>query len=200
MTNFLLDHNIAYFLLVLGSVLTLLAIITPGTGLLEVGAFFCLALAGYAIYSIGFNLWAMIILILSVIPFIIALRKPRQLWLLGLSILGIIIGSIYIFPSQGLRPAVNPFIALVVSLLAGGCVWYMAYKTMQAQALQPSHDLGSLIGMIGEAKTQIHDDGSVQVAGELWTARSDQVIKEGSQVRVVNREGFILVVEADNSK
>jgi len=200
MINFLMDYNVAYFFLVFGSVLTLLAIITPGTGLLEVGAFFCLALAGYAIFTIGVNLWALIIMILSVIPFIFALRKPRHLWLLGLSIFGIIVGSVYIFPSEGLTPAVNPIIALIVSIIAGGSIWFMAFKTMQALARNPSHDLGSLIGMVGEAKTQIHDDGSVQVAGELWTARSDKIIKAGSQVHVIDREGFILVVETNNSE
>ena len=33
---------------------------TPGTGLLEVGAFFALALAGYAVYNLNINFWAII--------------------------------------------------------------------------------------------------------------------------------------------
>jgi membrane-bound ClpP family serine protease len=38
----------------------------------------------------------------------------------------------------------------------------------------------------------------VYVAGEMWSARSDQSIPAGSSIRVVRREGFILVVEKEN--
>jgi membrane-bound ClpP family serine protease len=48
---------------------------------------------------------------------------------------------------------------------------------------------------VGEAKTRIQNDGTVQVAGELWSARSDTPIAAGNMIRVVKREGFILVVE-----
>ena len=48
---------------------------------------------------------------------------------------------------------------------------------------------------MGEAKTSIADEGSVQVAGELWSAKSEQAIPEGTHVRVTGREGFSLVVE-----
>jgi membrane-bound serine protease (ClpP class) len=59
----------------------------------------------------------------------------------------------------------------------------------------PVHDLEGLIGATGVAKSTISEEGSVQVAGELWSAKSDEVIPEGSQVRVVGREGFDLKVE-----
>ena len=198
--NLLFDPNVAYFLLVVGFLFTLLAIVTPGSGILEVGALFCLALAGYGIFNIGFNLWALILLALSVIPFIAALRSRRYQLYLVLSIIGAVIGSIYLIPSKGLIPAVDPFIALIVSLLAGGFIWFSVYKAIQAHAMRPTHDLDALIGQIGEAKTTIHDEGSVQVAGELWTARSKKQIKTGRQVRVVAREGLILIVEADRSQ
>jgi membrane-bound ClpP family serine protease len=35
----------------------------------------------------------------------------------------------------------------------------------------------------------------VQVAGELWSARSEKPIAQGSAVRVVQKDGFVLVVE-----
>jgi len=37
--------------------------------------------------------------------------------------------------------------------------------------------------------------GLVRVRGELWSARSDRAVGAGSPVRVVGREGFILVIE-----
>jgi membrane-bound ClpP family serine protease len=55
-----------------------------------------------------------------------------------------------------------------------------------------------LIGQSGQAKSEILDGGSVQVASELWSARSEQSIPAGSWVRVIKREGFTLIVERDD--
>jgi membrane-bound serine protease (ClpP class) len=195
--DFLLDPNIAYILLVLGSMLLLMAIVTPGTHFMEFGAIFLLALAGYAIYHLGFNWWALVLLVLSLVPFIYSIQKPRRELTLGLSLLGVIIGSVYLFPSSGWLPAVNPLLALVVSILSAGFLWLVVRKTIQAHHNRPLQDLSTLIGKIGQAKTRVEDDGSVQMAGELWSARSDTPIPAGSRVRVVSREGFVLVVTLD---
>ena len=195
--NFLLDPNIAYLILLVGVLLGILAVVTPGTGLFEIGAFFCLLLAGYAVYNLPVNLWALVVLVASVIPFVLAIRKPKREWLLGLSILGLVIGSVFLFSGYDWKPAVNPILALVSSLLYAGFLWFAIRKVLQAAHARPSHDLAALVGQIGEAKTRIHTEGSVQVAGELWSARSEKPIPNGSSVRVVAREGFILVVEKD---
>ncbi len=190
----LYNPDIAYVLLVAGFVFALLAIVTPGTGLIEIMALFLLALAGFAIYNVGFNLWALIILILSIIPFVYAIRKPKREWALVLSILGVIAGSLYLFPSKGFVPAVNPILASVVSLLVAGFLWLVVRKVVAAYRAHPLQDLKKLIGQTGETKTRVHETGSVQVSGELWSARSEKPIPAGSRVHVVSREGFILVV------
>jgi len=195
MEDILLNANVAYIVLVLGFVLALLAIVTPGTGMLEVGALFCLAIASYQVYQKGFNLWALVILILAVFPFIYATRKPKREWALALSILGIIVGSLFLFTTEGWRPQVHPLVAIIVSVLTAGLLWFIVRKAMAASQARPSHDLGKLIGQVGETKTIVHKEGSVQVAGELWTARSEKAIPAGKPVRVIEREGFVLVVE-----
>ena len=196
--DFLLDPNVAYLFLLAGILLGLLAVIAPGTGMLEIGAFFCLALAGYAVYNLSFNLWALIVLVLSIIPFLYAIQKPKREWSLAVSILGLIVGSVFLFATNGWQPAVNPFLALISSVLYAGFLWIAIQKTIQASRAQPMHNLTALVGQVGEAKTRIHTNGSVQVAGELWSARSDKPIPEGSSIRVVGREGFVLVVEKNN--
>ena len=198
--DFLLDPNIAYLFLMGGVLLALMAIVTPGTGMLELGAFFCLVVAGYAVYSMSINLWALIVLVLSIIPFVYAIRKPKRELYLGISILGLVIGSVFLFATEGWKPAVNPVVALISSLLFAGFVWIAITKTMQAAHALPSHNLSTLVGQTGEAKTRIHTEGSAQVAGELWSARSEKSIPEGSAVKVLAREGFILLVEKVKSE
>ena len=197
--DFLLDPNIAYLFLLGGVLLGLMAIITPGTGIFEVGAFFCLALAGYAVYNLSFNLWALIVLILSIIPFVYAIQKPKRERYLALSILGLVVGSVFLFATNGWQPAVNPMLAFVSSVLYAGLLWIVIQKTLQASHALPSHDLSTLVGQVGEAKTRIHTDGSVQVGGELWSARSEKSIPSGSSIKVIAREGFVLVVEKSTS-
>lgn len=197
--DILLDPNVAYLLLVLMTLLALLAIITPGTGVLEVGTLFSLVLAGYAVYNISFNWWALLILFVSLAPFIYGIRKPKREAFLVLSILGFVAGSVFFFTENG-KPAVHPLLAVVVSIVYAVSLWIVIRKTLQAAHVRPVHDLGSLIGQIGEARTNIHADGSVQVEGELWSARSEQAISIGSRVRIVNRDGFVLLVESDDKK
>ncbi|MEW6239798.1 MAG: NfeD family protein [Chloroflexota bacterium] len=198
--DILVDPNLAYLFLLVGTLLGLLALVTPGTGALEIGALFGLVLAGFAMTQNSFNLWALIVLAASVAPFFYAIRGPRRELFLGLSILGLVVGSVFLFRSDGGGPAVNWMLALAASAFYAGFLWIAIRKAMQAHLTRPTHDLGTLIGQVGEAKTRIHEDGSVQVAGELWSARSKNPIGTGKQVRVTGRDGFILEVEAESEK
>lgn len=195
MEDILLNPNVAYLLLMAGFLMAVLAVLTPGTGLFEISTLFAWLLAGWSIYNLQINLWALILLVIGVFPFLLAVRKSKQLAYLVVSIATLVIGSAFLFRGEGWRPAVNPLLALVVSGLTGSFFWIVTRKVLEAEQVQPSHDLRALIGAIGEAKTDIHSEGSVQVAGELWTARSEGLIPEGSEVLVVEREGFILKVE-----
>jgi len=196
--DFLLEPNIAYLILLGGILLGLMALVTPGTGFFEIGAFFCLALAGYAVYNLSFNWWALAILLLSIVPFIYAIQKPKREPYLGISILLLVLGSAFLFAVDSWKPAVNPFIALVTSGLMSVFLWVVVRKTVQAAGVRPVHDLEILVGSIGEAKSKVHEEGSVYLAGEMWSAKSDTPIPDGSSIRVVRREGFILVVEKDD--
>jgi len=196
--DLLLNPNFAYLLLVTGAITLMMAILTPGTHLLEGGAVLLLGGAGYEIYRLGFNLWALIVLLASLVPFVYAIRSSRRQVLLGVSLLGFIIGSVYLYPSKGLIPAVNPLLAIVVSVLSAGFIWFVTGRVLLAHRAPALQDLGALIGRTGQAKTQVQQEGVVQVAGELWSARSDKAIPADSWVRVVGREGFTLVVQRDD--
>jgi membrane-bound serine protease (ClpP class) len=107
----------------------------------------------------------------------------------------LIVGSVFMFPRLEEQPMVNPLVALVGSGFVVGFLWIAVRKYLDAAHARPSHSLDTLVGQIGEAKTKVDEQGSVQVNGELWSARSEGVIPAGSTIRVVRREGFILIVE-----
>jgi membrane-bound ClpP family serine protease len=197
MMDLILDPNFAYLLIVVGFMLTIFAILTPGTGLFEAGAVVVLGLAAWRIIELEINLWALILLVLGIVPFIFAVRNRRRQLNLGLTLGALIIGSAFLFPSEEWwQPAVHPVLAVVTSLASGGLIWLMISKFVEAESKSPSHDLSGVVGAVGEARTAIHDEGSVYLKGEMWTAHSEQPIAAGSQVRVVARRGFVLEVEA----
>ena len=196
--DFLFDPNVAYLILLGGVLLGFLAIITPGTGMFEVGTLFCILLAGYAIYHLSYNVWAILVLLVSIIPFVYAIQKPKREIFLGVSFLLLVVGSVFVFPRSETQPGVNPFIAILASGFTAIFLWLASRKSFEAAHQRPAHDLSSLVGKTGKASTEVNSEGSVQVAGELWSARSDQNIPMGSPVKVVRREGFVLVVEKAN--
>src|SRR5215213_1733418 len=189
--DFLLDPNVAYLILLGGVLLAMLSLASPGTGLFEIGAFFCIVLAGYAIYNLSFNWWALLLLGLSIIPFVYAIQKPKREVFLAVSILLLILGSVFMFPRTEGQAIVNPIVAIIASGLVAGFLWIGVRKSVEATSARPTHDLGTLVGQIGEARTKINEEGSVLVAGELWSARSEQPIPAGSAIRVLRREGFV---------
>ncbi|MDH5507742.1 MAG: hypothetical protein OEZ02_11035 [Anaerolineae bacterium] len=199
--DFLLDPNIAYLVIIAALLLTVFALLTPGTGVFELSALFMILLSGWAMYTLPINIWALLVLALGVFPFLGAARRTRELFNLGIATAAFVIGSAYLFAGPvWWQPGVHPVLTLVTSVLAGGFFWLAIVNILDAESGMPTHDLSGLVGVTGEAKTDIHREGSVQVAGEHWTARSETRIKSGSKVKVIGREGLVLIVEKGHEK
>jgi membrane-bound serine protease (ClpP class) len=190
-----LFSNLLYLLLVAGVWLAALAIVSPGTGILEVLAFFALAGAGIGTVYVPLNGWALIVLGVGVVLFLLSLRLSREEIWLALSGFALCIGSVFLFRPEEGGLAVHPLLALVVSLMTMGYFWIALRNTIKAHRARPAFDLSVLMGQVGEARTMIDPTGSVQVGSELWTARAETPIEEGSKVRVHDRDGLILIVE-----
>jgi membrane-bound serine protease (ClpP class) len=167
--------------------------------LFEVGAFFCIALAGYAVYNLSFNWWALILVLLGVIPFVYAIQKPKRELYLGRSIVLVVIGSVFVFPRTEGQAGVNLLLVIIGSTLVSGFLWLAVRKSVEAASVRPTHDLDGVVGLTGEARTIVNTEGSVQVNGELWSARSDTTIPAKSKITVIRREGFVLVVKNSSS-
>lgn len=192
----LIDPNVAYVLIVLAALLALITILVPGTGLPEAGLILCLVAAWYAASQLKTNPWALLAVVISLGTFLGAVRsKPRRLALLALTFLLLTTGSLFLFVDENGWPAVNPVLAGSISVLSGFFMWFVVQRVLASQHSQPLNDPNAMVGRLGEARTNIHNEGSAQVLGELWSARSETPILAGSSVRVVAREGFVVIVE-----
>lgn len=191
--------NLLYLALVAGIWLAALAVITPGTGVLELLALAALAAAGLGTTFLPLNLGALAVLAVGVVCFILALHLAHPQWWLAASAVTLSLGSVFLFRLEEGGMAVHPVLALGVSLLTLGYFWMAIRSTLLTLRERPSIDPDRVIGEMAEVRTPLNPTGSVYVLGELWTARCEAACPPGEMVRVVGRDGLLLLVERAES-
>jgi membrane-bound serine protease (ClpP class) len=74
--------------------------------------------------------------------------------------------------------------------------FYLGYYVLRAQQHKNKTGIEGMIGLIGEAKTEINPHGGqVFIRGELWKAVSQEIIIPGAKVEVIDVEGLMLQVQ-----
>lgn len=187
--------NLVYLALMAGLWFAALAVVSPGTGVLELLALVSLAAVGLSTIVLPLHAWAVALLVCGGVVFVLSIRLKRpEIWL-SVSALILSIGSVFLFDVEQGFIAVHPMLAVVVSGLTLGYFWFAIRKALVAQQAEPSLNPERVIGQIAEVRTMLDPIGSVFALGELWTARAAKPIKPGLQVLVTGREGLILDVE-----
>jgi membrane-bound serine protease (ClpP class) len=190
------NQDIAYFFVIASIWTSALAIASPGTGMLEVAAAVCIVVSAVFAVLLGINIWALGILAAAFLVFILEIVRPLKGIFLFISVVLFSIGSIFLFQDgAGGMTIVSWPLAVVLSVGTLVFFWFVVRKTLQTRRQPAQMNPSAAVGKIGEAQTEIHLTGSVQVASELWSARSDLPIPAGSRVRVLAREGLVLKVE-----
>lgn len=190
----LLNPNLYFVLLVGGLIFSVLAILTPGTGIIEIGGIFALFFAGYGILTTPTNLWALIFLV-PFFPLIFVYRKTKSVIALILAIIGLNVGAYTLFKAEPKGFSVSPILGITMAIVDSLIIWFVVKKVIEAIDQSPSYDPQRIIGDIGEARTNVYKEGTVYVGGEEWTAMSDQLISKGSKIKVIDKEGLTLIVE-----
>jgi membrane-bound serine protease (ClpP class) len=192
-------QDIAYFFLMAAVWTSALAVASPGTGLLELAASVCIVVSAVFAVLLGVNIWALGILAAAFGMFILEIVRPLKGFFLLLSVALFSIGSIFLF-RNGTGETTVVYWPLAVIFSVGTLVffWFVVRKTLQARRQPANNNPSAVIGKVGTAQTEVHQSGSVQVASELWSARSDEPIPAGTSVRVVDREGLVLKVEKES--
>lgn len=193
--EFILNPNVAYVLLALAFLVTIFALVAPGTGVLEILSLFSLLLVGYTVANMAVNTWAIVLLLVGVILVILSLKKAGKWYFLAVSIATLIVGMLFVYRSfDGHLLAIDPSLAVIVSAVMGAFIWIIGRNTSAAYKLAPTRNPDRVVGMTGRAVTDILNDGSVYVDGENWSATSDSMIAKGSAVIVRERSGLVLKV------
>jgi len=181
--------------------LFLLTLIVPHPRAAMAGMVLCLAAAGYELVYLRGNPWALLVVALSPLIFLAAIRQTR--WLAHLLFIGMLmltVGAMALLVDQNGRPTVSYGLAAVISILYGEVIWISLGSKRIADGVVARENPPPMMGMIGEVRTEIGaiTPGLVEIEGELWTARSQELIPAGSTVRVVRCEGPVLTVKKTN--
>ena len=110
-------------------------------------------------------------------------------------ILLLIFGSFFLILDQNGHPVVNYQLAGLVSIFCGEFIWISIEHEVNAKATKYGVIPKSVVGLIGEAHTEVHQTGAVRLEGDIWIARSNKFITAGSMVRVIRCNGAVLTMK-----
>jgi len=194
--EFLINQNITYILIVTAVMLTITIILFPRSVLPKFGMALCLGAAGFELFHLKANPWAMFVVALSPLPFFFATRQPNlRRQLLATTAAMLIFGSVFLFIDKNGSPTITSRLLMFVSSFCALFILVATEGKLNAQDSNRGIDPDSYIGLIGKTVTNVDDVGLVQIEGETCSARSNQSIPAGSPVRVLKCEGRVLVVK-----
>lgn len=188
------DPNVAFILMLIGVYGLILEFFNPGAVAPGLVGTISLLVALYALALLPIN-YAGAALVLIGIGLMIAEAHIGAFGTIGLGgIATFVIGALMMFPSR------VPGLALSGAVIAGAAIGSAAlfllalaalFRTRKRPVVSGSE---ALIGARGETVSWQGTEGRVRVAGEIWRARAEAPLEDGSDVRVVGRDGLVLIV------
>jgi membrane-bound ClpP family serine protease len=198
--EFIISPTVAYLLIFTGVLLLLIMFNDTKYSLPKLVAMAFCFLAGIAEFIVLHgNPWAFLIVVLSPLPYYIAMRQERfhsALYMFTIFMLSI--GSAYLFVDENGQPLAKLGIAGMISVFGGLFVWALVAQRRTAQTAGKAPLIGdTLVGMTGQVWVEIEPSapGSVKIEGDVWRARSKELIPAGTLVRVIAQRGVTLTVQ-----
>jgi membrane-bound serine protease (ClpP class) len=192
------DPTFAYLLLILGFWALVFELSQPGIGVAGAAGVVSLVMAFYALAVLPVNLAGLFLVILGLIFFTIdVFTAGFGVWTAG-GTLSLLAGSILLF--GGVAPAIelSPWvigIVVVTSFLFFGFAMTVAMRARLRPAISGSE---GMIGMSGEARSDLSPEGQAWVKGALWRARAlNGPIEGGKRIRVRRVDGLLLIVQEE---
>jgi membrane-bound serine protease (ClpP class) len=187
------NPNVAYILMILGFYGLYFELSNPGAIFPGVAGAICLILAFYALQTLPIN-YAGLMLIILAIGLFIAEAFITSHGVLGVGgAIAMVLGSLMLIEVPSLRISW----AVIIPVVAFSALLFIITVTLAVRVHRERADTGKegLIGLKGEAKSEISPTGQVFVRGEYWNAKSDEPIRKGEKVAVTAVEGLTLTVK-----
>jgi len=186
--NLISDPNVAYLLMLLGFYGIFFELTNPGAIFPGVFGAIALILALYSFQTLPVNYAGLLIIIFGIILFILEIKVTSFGLLTIGGIVCMIIGSLMLFESP--FPFFKVSLKIILPAVIMTAIFFTLTITLAVKAYKRKPITGSegLIGLEGEARSDIDKEGLVFIHGEIWRAWSDEPIKKGQRVIVDNVE------------
>ena len=195
------DPTVAYLLLILGFWALVFELSQPGIGVAGVTGLVALLLALFALGSLPFSVAGLALLVLGLVFLTIdVFTAGLGVWTVGGAV-ALLAGSILLFGGVAPAIAVSPWvigIVVVASVLFFGFAMTVALRARKRSAIMGSE---GLIGLPGEARSDLSPEGHAWVKGALWRARAlNGPIPSGTRIRVRRVDGLLLIVQQEQEE
>jgi membrane-bound serine protease (ClpP class) len=190
------NPTVPFFLLIAGMLLLLFEFFTAGIGLAAAAGILAIGLSSYGFGVLPTRPGAIGLLVLGMFGLSVDLQAgaPRAWTVIGA--VSMVAGSL------GLYAGMSVPLVVVVVVLAGAALFVGAAMpaVMRARFSTPTIGRESMLGEMGVARSPVDPDGTVEVRGAPWRARTNRAtpIAAGDPLRVVGIDGLVLEVEPES--
>ncbi len=203
------NPNIAYILLMIGIYGLIFGFLTPGWAVPETLGTICLILAIIAFGYVNLNVGGIILIIAAFVFFIVEAATPTFGLFVSAGVVCLFFGSLMLFRvGVGDTGELERFVSrewyeqfryLIIAVVAATATFFVfaLYKAIQLRLTKPKTGGEEMLGLTGVAVDNLDPEGQIKIRGEIWKAESDQKVKKGEKVKVVDRRGLFLIVEKE---
>ena len=187
--------SVAYLLLLVGLLLIVFEFFTAGVGIAASVGVLCLGLAAFGLGALPTRPVGLALIVVSMAGFSIDTQAGAPRVWTAVGTVSLVAGSLLLFDGLTI-----PLVTMVL-VIAGTMVFVISGlpSVVRTRFSTPTIGREAMIGEMGTALADVSPDGTVEIRGAAWRARTNRAtpIKEGEPVRVVAIEGVVLEVEPE---
>jgi membrane-bound serine protease (ClpP class) len=190
------NPNIALILMLIGIYGLLFEFLNPGAVAPGLIGAVSLLVALYALHLLPINYTGAALLLLGV-GLMIAEAHIGAFGVIGVGgIIAFVIGAIMMFPSGAPGFELSPAVVVGAVVLTASLFLLVLSMLFRSRKRLVITGREALLGAEGEAVAWQGEDGRVLIRGEVWRARAARPLQPGTHVKVIDRDGLVLVVES----
>jgi membrane-bound serine protease (ClpP class) len=192
--NIITDPNVAYVLMMLGTLGLIFELSNPGAILPGVVGGISLILAFFAFQSLPINFAGMLLILFAIVLFIAEVKVVSHGVLAIGGVVAMALGSLMLYdePEAGFR--VSWFVIIPTVAVTAGIFVFALAAGVRALGRRPQLGAEALVGATGTAYGALAGEGQVKLQGEIWRAVTDRPLPDGTPVRVIGVDGLTLRV------
>ncbi|MCK4545932.1 MAG: nodulation protein NfeD [Candidatus Eisenbacteria sp.] len=183
--SLLANPNIAYILLMLGFYGLFFELSNPGAILPGVAGGIAIILAFFAFQMLPVNYAGVLLILFALVLFIAEVKVTSYGLLTVAGIVAMTLGSIMLFESPMPFLRVSWKVILPVVLVTSALFVLAVTMAISVHRRKATTGTEGMLGEVGVASSDINPRGQGRVRGEIWTVWSEEPIRKGDPIEVI---------------